>query len=371
MSKKKSPHRSESRSSMPAAGQLTKQLEKNDRELLRLLNEHARLIQRLATIKTPEETSSESFADQQRVERLLEGTKGPLGDRALRNLLRELGSASRALVKSVRVVYLGPKYSYSFQAAVDRFGESAELSPVATIAAVFEELNRKQADYGVVPLENSTDGRVADTLTMFARMPVKICGEVQLRIRHNLLAKCPRDQIQEVYSKPQALSQCRDWISKHLSWARPVEMTSTAAAAQVAASKPGAAAVASLPAASAYGLDVLATDIEDNKNNVTRFAVIGGEQPSRSGNDKTALMFEIPHRPGALADVMAVFKRGRLNLTWIESFPMRDTPNEYLFFVEMEGHQADAKVKKAIAALQRRTVRLEILGSYGRAQPAE
>jgi chorismate mutase/prephenate dehydratase len=148
-------------------------------------------------------------------------------------------------------------------------------------------------------------------------------------------------------------------------------MTSTAAAAQVAASKPGAAAVASLAAASAYGLDVLATDIEDNKNNVTRFAVIGGEQPPRTGHDKTALMFEIPHRPGALADVMAVFKRGRMNLTWIESFPIPDAPSEYLFFVEMEGHQSDSKVKKALAALQRRTQRLEILGSYAKATPAE
>src|SRR6185436_17075972 len=207
-------------------------------------------------------------------------------EQSLRSIFREICSASRALVKVVRVVYLGPKYSYSYQATVEHFGESCELSPVATIAAVFEELTRGQADYGVVPLENSTDGRVADTMEMFARVPMKICGEVQLRIRHNLLAKCPRDQIQEVYSKPQALSQCRDWIAKHLPWARPVEMTSTAAAAQVAASKPGAAAVASIPAAAAYGLDVLASDIEDNKNNITRFAVIGGEQPPRTGNDK-------------------------------------------------------------------------------------
>jgi chorismate mutase/prephenate dehydratase len=242
---------------------------------------------------------------------------------------------------------------------------------VATIAAVFEELNQHQADYGVAPLENSTDGRVADTLTMFARMPIRVCGEVQVRIRHNLLARCPRDQVQEVYSKTQALSQCREWISKHLPWARTVEMTSTAAAAQVAASKTGAAAVASLAAATAYGLDVLASDIEDNKNNVTRFAVIGGEQPPRTGQDKTALMFEIPHRPGALADVMTVFKRGRLNLTWIESFPLRDTPNEYLFFVELEGHQTDSKVKKALVALNRRTAKLEVLGSYARSAPVD
>jgi chorismate mutase/prephenate dehydratase len=205
-------------------------------------------------------------------------------------------------------------------------------------------------------------------MDMFSRVPIKICGEVQLQIRHNLLAKCPRDQIQEVYSKPQALSQCRDWIAKHLPWARAVEMTSTAAAAQVAASKPGAAAIASSAAASAYGLDVIATDIEDHKTNVTRFAVIGGEQPGRTGHDKTSVMFEIPHRPGALADVMTVFKRGRLNLTWIESFPIHGSRNEYLFFVEFEGHESESKVRKALAALAKRTVKLDVLGSYAKAE---
>jgi chorismate mutase/prephenate dehydratase len=145
-------------------------------------------------------------------------------------------------------------------------------------------------------------------------------------------------------------------------------MTSTAAAAQVAASKPGAAAVASVAAASAYGLDVLATDIEDHKTNVTRFAVIGGEQPPRTGHDKTSVMFEIQHRPGALADVMTVFKRGRLNLTWIESFPIHGSRNEYLFFVEFEGHESESKVRKALAALSKRTARMEVLGSYAKAE---
>ena len=311
---------------------------------------------------------ADGAAEQTRFQLMLTGNKGPLNEQSLRPIFREISSASRALVKVVRVVYLGPKYSYSYQATVEHFGESCELSPVATIAAVFEELTRGQADYGVVPLENSTDGRVADTMEMFARVPKKICGEVQLRIRHNLLAKCPRDQIQEVYSKPQALSQCRDWIAKHLPWARTVEMTSTAAAAQVAASKPGAAAVASLAAANAYGLDVIASEIEDHKTNVTRFAIIGGEQPPRTGHDKTAVMFEIPHRPGALADVMTVFKRGRLNLTWIESFPMHESPNEYIFFVEFEGHETESKVRKALAALSRRTIRLDVLGSYAKAE---
>ena len=182
---------------------------------------------------------------------------------------------------------------------------------------------------------------------MFARLPVRICGEVQLRIHHNLLAKCPRAEVQEVFSKPQALSQCRDWLSKHLPWARVVEMNSTAAAAQLAAGKPGAAAIASREAAASYGLEVVAADIEDNKGNFTRFAIIGGEAAPRTGQDKTALMFEIPHRPGSLADVMGVFKRGRLNLTWIESFPLLGTPNEYLFFVELEGHHSEARVQRA------------------------
>jgi chorismate mutase/prephenate dehydratase len=367
--KKKPAGRSESRPSGPSAGQLSKQLDRTDREVLRWITERARIVQRLAKVGGgPQGSAGAAVADDEHIQRLLEGHKGPLDVHSLHTIFREITSATRSLVKPVHVVYLGPKYSYSYQAAVERFGESSGLSPVATITAVFDELARGQAQYGVVPLENSTDGRVADTMDMFSRVPIKICGEVQLRIRHNLLAKCPRDQIQEVYSKPQALSQCRDWIAKHLPWARTVEMTSTAAAAQVAGSKPGAAAVASLSAASAYGLDVIATDIEDHKNNVTRFAIIGGEQPGRTGHDKTSVMLEIPHRPGSLADVMGVFKRGRLNLTWIESFPIHGSRNEYIFFIEFEGHQSDSKVRKALAALVRRTVRLEVLGSYAKAE---
>lgn len=367
MSKKKASDRQDSRSAA-AAGQAAKQLERIDRDLLRLMNERAKLVQRVGRAGEPAGVIGGLASHQRHVDALLQHNKGPLGESSVRAVFRELHSAARALVKVTRVVYLGPKYSYSYQATVEHFGEAAELSPVATIPAVFEELQRGQANYGVVPLENSTDGRVADTMDMFAKMPVKICGEVQLRIRHNLLAKCPRDQIQEVYSKPQALSQCREWIAKHLPWARTVEMTSTAAAAQVASSKPGAAAVASLAAAVAYGLDIVAPDIEDHKNNVTRFVVIGGEQPPRTGHDKTAVMFEIPHRPGALADVMTVFKRGRLNLTWIESFPIHDSRNEYVFFVEFEGHLAEAKVSKALEALSRRAVRAEVLGSYAKGQ---
>jgi chorismate mutase/prephenate dehydratase len=278
---------------------------------------------------------------------------------------------ARLLVKTSRAAYLGPRYSYSHIAALQQFGPNTELVPVATIKAVFEELSRGHVEYGVVPIENSTDGRIVDTLDMFARMPARICGEILLRIHHNLLAKCPRSEITEVYSKPQAISQCRDWLSKQLPQARVVEMTSTAAAAQLAADKPGAAAIASLAAGVSYGLNVVDANIEDNKNNITRFAVLGGSESRRTGRDKTAIMFELHHKPGSLADALNVFKRNRLNLTWIESFPIPTGRQEYMFFIEFEGHASETRVKKVVQQLGTRTVKLELLGSYPRSEPVE
>jgi chorismate mutase/prephenate dehydratase len=245
-----------------------------------------------------------------------------------------------------------------------RFGQAAELIPVGTIAAVFEEVTSGQAQFGLVPMENSTDGRIADTLTMFARTPMRICGEVQLRIHHNLLGRGSRNDVREVYSKPQALSQCRDWLAKHLPQATLRETASTTTAAEIAAEKTGAAAVASRQAAVNYGLDILAPNIEDNPNNVTRFAVIGQQIFARTKNDKTAVMFQVEHKPGALADAMNLFKRHRLNLTWIESFPIPGVANEYLFFVELEGHENEPRVKKCLELLGKKAVRLEVLGSY-------
>jgi chorismate mutase/prephenate dehydratase len=177
--------------------------------------------------------------------------------------------------------------------------------------------------------------------------------------------------VREVYSKPQALSQCRDWLAKHLPQAALRETTSTTAAAEIAAEKPGAAAVASRQAGVNYGLDILAPNIEDNPNNVTRFAVIGQQVFARTKNDKTAVMFQVPHKPGALADAMNLFKRHRLNLTWIESFPIPAQPSEYLFFVELEGHESEARVKKCLALLAKKAVRLEVLGSYDKRETVD
>jgi len=357
---------------MPTLASLRAKIDRIDQELVRLINDRAKIALEIGKVK--HSTGVSAYAPSREDEvlaRVVAASKGPLAERSVRAIFRELISGSRSLERELRVAYLGPAYSYSHLAAIHRFGQSVELVPVSSIAAVFEEVNQRHADYGVVPIENSTDGRVTDTLDMFTRLPARICGEVQMRIHHNLLGKCARSEVKEVYSKPQALSQCRNWLAKHLPGARTVEVTSTSTAAQLAQDKPGAAAIASLQAGVQHGLDVLAADIEDNRGNLTRFAVIGDESGSRTGNDKCSLMFEVPHQPGALADAMNVFKKNRLNLTWIESFPIARPEGGYMFFVELEGHESDSRVRKAIAALERKAVRLDVLGSYARLAPVE
>jgi len=356
----------------PTIDALRGKIDRVDQQLIKLINERAKIVLDIGKLKNNSGLCAYAPAREDEVlGRVLASSKGPLSDRCVRAIFRELISGSRALEKDLRVAYLGPAYSYSHLAAIHRFGQSVELVPVSSIAAVFEEINRRHADFGIVPIENSTDGRVGDTLDMFARLPARICGEVQLRIHHNLLGKCARAEVEEVYSKPQALSQCRNWLARHLPTARTIEVTSTSTAAQLAQDKPGAAAVASLQAGVHYGLDILAADIEDNKGNLTRFAIIGDETGPRTGNDKCALMFEVEHQPGALADAMNAFKRNRLNLTWIESFPIARPEGGYMFFVELEGHESDARVRKAIATLERKAVRLEVLGSYAKLAPVE
>ncbi|MGL4422513.1 MAG: prephenate dehydratase, partial [Gemmataceae bacterium] len=272
---------------------------------------------------------------------------------------------SRALQRVQKVAFLGPEYSYSHLAALERFGESVEFMRVGSISAVFEEVNRKHVDYGVVPLENSTDGRIADTLDMFMRIPtVRICAEVRLIVHHNLLANCQQMEIRRVYSKAQALSQCRNWLSKNLPNASLHEVSSTADAARLVQAEPYAAAVASRQAGVRYGIQVLFSNIEDYRNNETRFAVIGTADSAKTGSDKTAIMFQIPHNPGSLADILLVFKTNKINMTWIESFPYREAKGEYVFFVELEGHREDPKVKKALNALTDMCDSLAMLGSF-------
>jgi chorismate mutase / prephenate dehydratase len=333
-----------------------------DRQIAKLIQERAAMVQAVASPMIA--MSCSAGFDDLAISQIAEETSGPLPKTAMRAVFRELMSGCRALVRPMKIALLGPLYSYSHLAAMHRFGRSVEFVPVNTIAAVFEEVNQQHSDFGLVPVENSTDGRIADTLEMFARMPVRISGQVDMHIHHTLLAKCPRSAVREVYSKPQAISQCRNWLAKHLPLARMVEVTSTTMAAQLAAEKPGAAAIASEQAGVEYGLDVLAEKIEDNPHNSTRFAVIGGQIPERTGNDRTAILFQMDHRPGTLADAINVFKRSKLNLTWIESFPVPGSDRAYMFFAEIETHPTEARFRRAMAALERKALRLEILGAF-------
>ena len=348
-------------SSLPALESRIRQL---DRDLLRSLNERARLNVKIGKLRKASDQPAFTLGqEEEALSRLASLNRGPLSGRCVRAVFRELVSGCRSLLRDLRIAFLGPEYSYSHLAAIHRFGQSVQFAPVDSIAAVFEEVNRGHCDFGIVPIENSTDGRIADTLDMFTRLPVRICGEVELQIHHALLGMCLRSDVREVYSKPQALSQCRNWLAKHLPAARTIEVTSTSTAAQLASEKPGAAAIASLQAGVHYGLDALAERIEDNPTNTTRFTVIGEQSAERTGNDRTAMMFQVEHQPGALADALGIFKRNRLNLTWIESFPIPGSERAYLFFVEMEGHETDARVQRVTAALEKKTLRLEILGS--------
>jgi chorismate mutase/prephenate dehydratase len=347
---------------------LRHQIDKLDLQILKLVNERADTAGDIGKLKN--ENSSEVFnpvREEEVLKNVLEANKGPLDEITIRAIFREIISGSRALQKIIKVAYLGPEYSYSHLAAVERFGHAVEYMRVGSIMSVFEEVNRSHVDYGVVPLENSTDGGVSDTLDMFMRLPhLKICAEVRLRIHHNLLANCDQEQIRRVYSKPQALAQCRNWLSKNLPHADLKDVSSTAVAAQLAQQEPGAAGVASRQAAVKYGLRILFNDIEDYPHNETRFAVIGHQEAARSGTDKTALMFKVPHNPGSLVEALDVFKSNKLNLTWIESFPAKSESgkSEYMFFVDFEGHVEDPKVKRALQALEKHCEQLVVLGAF-------
>ena len=291
-----------------------------------------------------------------------------LADECKESVLHDIRSLCDSLVRPKNVAFLGPLFSFTHQAALKFFGSGAHFSPVSTIGSVFEEVERGQCDFGIVPVENSTDGRVVDALETFTHSKVQICGEVDLPIHHTLMGLCGRSEIQVVLSKPQALSQCRHWLAKHLPGVRMEETASTAAAAQIAKETPNAAAIASILAAKAYGLNVLVPEVEDSRFNVTRFVVLGKEDAPKTPRSKTMLMFELPHEVGALADAMMIFKKNRVNLPWIESFPIQNEPGRYIFFVDMEGHRSQMKIRRTLAALERKHAKIVVLGSYPAAE---
>jgi chorismate mutase/prephenate dehydratase len=364
----------------PNLGALRVEIDRLDQSLVSLLNRRAEIATRIGQIKHDQGLEVWSAAREDAVvSQALASSAGPLPPDTLRIIFRELISGSRSLERTLHVACLGPKYSYTHLASIAKFGEAVMHVPVGSIAAVFEDVNRRHVEYGVVPLENSTDGRIADTLDMFVKLPnIKIRAEVRLRIHHCLLGKCEWSQIRRIYSKSQALSQCRNWLGKNLPQATKVEVVSTAAAAELAQREEYAAAVASRPAAAAYNLNVLAENIEDQPHNVTRFAVIGDRVEDRTGRDKTALMIRLANQAGSLSRTIAPFEKFGVNMTWIESFPIPgpivkgdDSNPSYLFFIDIEGHQRDTKVQQALEAVRKRCERLDVIGSYPRSACVE
>lgn len=343
-----------------------------DREITRLANQRAELSRQLHdSIEpgTPQEYLKFENSQRRLVDDPVKTNSGPLPNDAIRSVLSQVVGGCLQLLRPLQVGFLGPVYSYSHLATIEHFGDQAELIPLATIATVFEEVAAGNLQHGLVPLENSTDGKIADTLDMLARSDVCVCGEVQLRIHHHLIGSGPRSKIASVHSKPQAISQCRHWLSQNLPEARLVEEPSTAAAARLAKEDSTVAAIASQQAAVHHHLRIHASAIEDLKNNTTRFAVLGLEWSPRTGRDKTSLLFRLAHRAGALAEAMAVFRRNRLNLTWIESLPIPGHVQEYHFFVELDGHPSELRVRRALALLEKKTEHIQVLGAYPTSLP--
>jgi len=336
-----------------------------DKELLKLVNERSKVTsQFIESLGDPQKGIYDPSADDELWRKLESQNPGPVSSETVRGIFRSILSSARRRVKTQRVAFLGPEFSWSHMAGIERFGESTDLWPVNTIASVFEEVNRGHANYGVVPIENSMDGRIIDTLQMFQKLPLLICGEILLSVHHNLMARCPRSSVTEIYAKPEAISQCRDWLSKNMPQARVYPVTSTLTAAELARDKEGVGAIAGSQAAVEYQLEIIADEIEDNPRSVTRFAIIGDEICEPTDKDRTAILLQTLHKPGKLFDALMTFKKNKINLSWIESFPMRGPEEGYLFFMEFDGHVSDNRTRRVFTDLEKMAIRLNILGSY-------
>jgi chorismate mutase/prephenate dehydratase len=347
--------------------QLRLQIDQIDAQIVDLLNSRARVVVEIGKIK---QTSGSPIYAPDREKAVLEKVRklnhGPLPDRCMEAVYRELMSGSFALEKPLRIGFLGPEGSFSHAASVAKFGSSVDYVPLSAIPAVFEEVVRGHIDYGLVPVENSIGGGIVDTLDAFPTSSAKICAEVLLVVHHNLLANVPWEKVEKIYSKAEVFSQCRNWLSATAKDRPTIPVESTTAAAHLARDQQGVAAIGSKQAAELYGLHILFENIEDNPDNMTRFFVIGREAARRTGEDKTAIMFTTAHKPGALAEVLDVFKENGINLTDIEKRPSRKVNWEYYFFIDAQGHADDAGMKLAIEQAKKHCLQLTVLGSYPR-----
>jgi chorismate mutase/prephenate dehydratase len=345
---------------------LREKIDEVDSRLLELLNERAALVMDVGAIKKEKKSRFHVLEREEEIyQRLVRKNRGPFPSLSIRPIFREVMSACLSLEKGLNVACLGPDATFSHIASIQQFGQAAQFIYTKSVADIFDEVERERADYGVVPIENSTEGVVNLTLDMFIESPLQICAEVMLEISHSLLSQHDRlEDVRTVYSHPQALAQCYGWLSKNLAHAEVKEVFSTAMAAKLALGEKQTAAIASEFAAKIYGIPVLKKKIEDNPQNVTRFWVIGKQSPGRTGDDKTSLMFSIRDGIGALSEMLDPFAKNNINLTKIESRPFRKKPWEYIFFIDIEGHIEDANIKKALEMVTRNSQFMKVLGSY-------
>ncbi len=344
---------------------LRKEIDDIDSKLVQLLNERAKRVLGVAKVKRREKMGYYSPGRERSIlNRLIKENKGPLSNENLSEIIRFILKVSLSLEKKLRIVYFGPPATFTHLAAMQKFGQEVNLVPAKSIAEIFARVEKKQADFGVVPVENSTEGVVNYTLDMFLDSNLKICAEVILEIYHHLLGRGELKEVKNVYSHPQALAQCRSWLEENLPEVRLIEVESTARAAQLAAKEMKTAAIASDVAANLYKLNIIASRIEDLSNNYTRFLVIGRGYSERSGEDKTSILFSIKDRVGALYNMLSPFRRHGINLTKIESRPTKRKAWEYVFFVDFFGHKDEENVKKALSELEEQCFFLKILGSY-------
>ncbi|MHC4689117.1 MAG: prephenate dehydratase [Planctomycetota bacterium] len=349
--------------------ELRKKIDEIDQQLLKLFNERARIVVEIGNLK--KETERPIYApdrEKEVLDKVKKANEGPLPDKTLVAIWREMMSGSFVLERPLRIGYLGPDGSFSHTAAMLKFGQSVEYEPLADIVSIFDEVSRGHCDFGLAPIENSSGGGVIETLDALIESDVKVCSEVLMAIHHNLIANCPLDEIVKIYSKPEVFAQCRKWLSATCKQAEVISVASSAKAAKMASEENGASAIGSIVAAEIYGLKVVCENIEDIANNVTRFLVIGREDSRPTGDDKTAILFSTSHKAGALADVLEVFKKYSINLTNIESRPGKKREWEYYFFMDFLGHRTQELVQKGLTEARQHCLQLSVLGSFPRAK---
>jgi len=348
---------------------LRKQIDSLDSEIVRLLNERINVV--LSIGEEKKKSGAEVYVPSREhavFEKIKQLNEGPLPEESAHAIYREIMSAALALETEMKIAYLGPEATFTHQAARNKFGVSVEYIPTSTISEVFDRVQNRSADYGVVPVENSSEGAVTHTFDQFATTPLKICAEIYLPISLTLLSRYPKEEINLIFSKQEVFGQCRSWLNGNMPHVKLSPVESTTKAVQLALKTPGAAAIASVMASDMYEIEMLAENIQDIQGNTTRFLVIGQKHSAPTGNDKTSIVFGVKHKVGALYDALSVFKTDNINMTKIESRPSRNKAWEYYFFVDIDGHVDEPEVKRALKELQEHCTLMTILGSYPKAE---